>query len=139
MNRGVSGQSACSVAEETIAALDRLFPEKLGQAPDNDTEQVPESEDDRTWHPLPAKTDGYIQDVNHAALLRLAQHSKAAVRMERGIGEFVVQGTPLASLAREDPPDRETIAALNASYNVSSHRTVDQDPAFARSNDFFII
>jgi uncharacterized membrane protein len=124
-----------SVAEETIAAIDRLFPAKLGHAPDNDLDQAPQSLaeqslDQRIWHPMPAKTDGYIQDVDTAALLRLARDKKAVVRMERGVGEFIVQDTALAALALENPPDRETIAALNASYSISSHRTVDQDPAF---------
>jgi len=119
-----------SVAEETIAVIDRLFPAKLGHAHEDDMDQVPQSLNERTWHPMPAKTDGYIQSVDSAALMRLAQDKKAVLRMERGIGEFVVEDTLLASLALEDPPDQETIAALNASYSVSSHRTVDQDPAF---------
>ena len=50
--------------------------------------------------------------------------------MEHGIGEFVVQHTELASLALEDPPDQETIAALQATFSISSHRTVEQDAAF---------
>jgi uncharacterized membrane protein len=74
--------------------------------------------------------NGYIQSVDNDALLRLARDRKTIVRMERGIGEFVVRNTALASLALDEPPDRETIAALNASYSISSHRTVDQDPAF---------
>jgi uncharacterized membrane protein len=52
------------------------------------------------------------------------------VRMEHGIGEFVVQNTPLASLALEDPPDQETIAALQAIFSISRYRTVEQDAAF---------
>ena len=50
--------------------------------------------------------------------------------MEHGIGEFVVQNTTLASLALEDPPDQETIAALQATFSISRHRTVEQDAAF---------
>jgi len=50
--------------------------------------------------------------------------------MERGIGDFVVQKTALASLALEEAPDKETIAAINEAYSISIHRTVDQDPAF---------
>jgi uncharacterized membrane protein len=50
--------------------------------------------------------------------------------MEHGIGDYVVEATGLASLALEDPLDQETIAALNSSYNISNHRTVEQDPAF---------
>src|SRR5664279_4181698 len=55
-----------SVAEETIAAIDRLFPEKLGQGPSED-------DDDQTlsplsawnWRAVPASQSGYIQNVNN--------------------------------------------------------------------------
>jgi uncharacterized membrane protein len=79
---------------------------------------------------VPEKMDGYIQNVDNDGPLRLARDRKTIVRMECGIGEFVVQDTVLASLALEEPPDQETIAALNASYSISSYRTVDQDPDF---------
>ncbi len=119
-----------SVAEETIAAIDRLFPDKLEHASEHDGDQVLASPETSTWQPIPANTDGYIQDVNNAALLRLARDQKAVVRMERGVGEFVVRDTALASLAGADPPDQDTIAALHAAYSISNRRTVEQDPAF---------
>ena len=120
-----------SVAQETIAAIDRLFPERLGQAPDNDdddqTTRLPNGWD---WRGIPAKESGYIQSVNNAGLLKLAQDKKIVVRMEHGIGTFVVQNTTLVSLALEDPPDQETIAALQEMFSISRHRTVEQDAAF---------
>jgi uncharacterized membrane protein len=121
-----------AVAEETMAAVDRLFPEKLGRESDEDEDQdqVLQSLKQRNWRAVPATKDGYIQNVDNDGLLRLARDGKTIVRMECGIGEFVVQNTALASLALEEPPDQETIAALNASYSISSHRTVDQDLAF---------
>jgi uncharacterized membrane protein len=73
---------------------------------------------------------GYIQSVNNAAILRLARDRKTIVRMEHGIGEFVVQNTMLASIELKDPPDQETIAAVQAAFSISRHRTVDQDAAF---------
>jgi hypothetical protein len=39
---------------------------------------------------------GHLQAADNAALLGLAREHKTVVRMEHGIGEFVVQGTPLA-------------------------------------------
>jgi uncharacterized membrane protein len=120
-----------SVAQETIAAIDRLFPEKLGQGPDENEDpraQCPLAE--RNWIAAPAKKGGYIQSVNNAAILRLAQDNKTIVRMEHGIGEFVVQGTKLASLAPEDSPDEPTIDALQSAFSISNHRTVEQDAAF---------
>lgn len=122
-----------SVAGETITVIDRLFPAKVGQPPDEDLDQIPQSPDERTWHPIPAKKYGYIQDVDGAALLRLSQDYKAVVRMECGIGDFVVKGAVLASLALEDLPDPSMNATLNASYTISRHRTVDNDPAFGIS------
>ena len=123
-----------SVAQETIAAIDRLFPEKPGPGPDKaegkENEQVLPPLDERTWYAVSAEVSGYVQSVNSDALLDLARDRKTIVRMEHGIGAFVVQNAVLVSLALTYPPDEETTAALNASYTISRHRTVEQDPAF---------
>ena len=120
-----------SVADETMVAVDRLFPEKLGQGPvDDDEDQALLPLPERTWQAVPAQGNGYIQSVDNAALLRLAREHKTIVRMERGIGEFVVHDTTLASLALESPPEEEIIAALQAAYSIDRHRTVEQDSAF---------
>ncbi|MEN6488614.1 MAG: DUF2254 domain-containing protein [Smithella sp.] len=120
-----------SVAEETIAAIDRLFPEKLGQGPGEDDDvQTLSSLSEWNWRAVPASQSGYIQNVNNSALLRLAQDRNIIVLMEHGIGDFVVRNTTLVSLALEDPPDQETNAALQAAFSISSYRTVEQDAAF---------
>ncbi len=120
-----------SVAEETIAAVDRLFPVNLGQEPgDDDDEQPLRPPSERKWRAVMAGESGYIQSVNNAALVRLARDRNTIVWMDHGIGEFVVQNTTLASLALEEPPDQATIDALQATFSISRHRTVDQDAAF---------
>ena len=81
------------------------------------------------WCAAPAEESGYIQSVDSEALLSLARDKKTILRMEHGIGDFVVQNTALASLALEEAPDKETVAAVNAAYSISIHRTVAQDPA----------
>jgi uncharacterized membrane protein len=121
-----------SIAQDTIASIERLFPERLGHEPDEDEdrEQVLGSPAQFTWYAVSAKASGYIQSVDNEALLRLARDRKTVVRMERGIGALVVQNTALASLALAEPPDQETIAALNGAYSIGRYRTVEQDPAF---------
>jgi len=121
-----------SIAEDTITSIKRLFPERLGHEPDEDKDQdqVLQSLDERSWHPVPAENNGYIQSVNNEALLSLARSKKTVVRMEYGIGAFVVQNTALVSLALDEPPDQETIATLNNAYSIGRHRTVEQGPAF---------
>ncbi len=120
-----------SVARETNASIDRLLPKELDQSPDKDEGRNPlESLDQRTWYPVPAGESGYIESVDNAALMNLAQDSRTIVRMEHGIGAFVVQDTALVSLALTYPPDQKMIDALNAAYSIGRHRTVEQDPAF---------
>jgi uncharacterized membrane protein len=123
-----------SVAQETNASIDRLFPEKREPGPDEaegkENERLLPSLDERTWYAVPAAVSGYIESVDNDAILRLARGERTIVRMEYGIGEFVVQDTALVSLALTYPPDQETIAALNGAYSIGRHRTVDQDTAF---------
>ena len=120
-----------SVAEETMQANDRLFPGKLGHGPpENDGEQSPPALSERNWQAVPARRNGYIQSVDNGALLRLAREHQTIVRMERGIGDFAVRHTPLVSLALEDPPTEEMIAALQSAYKIERHRTLEQDSAF---------
>jgi len=121
-----------SVAQETNASIDRLLPKQLeqGQNENEGRHQLLGSLDKRDWYPVPAAQSGYIQSVNNDVLLSLARDSRTIVRMEHGIGAFVVQNTVLISIALTYPPEQKTIDALNGAYSIGRHRTVEQDPAF---------
>lgn len=120
-----------SVADETIDAVDRHFPETPGQVPvDDDEEPARLPLPEQTWQAVPAHRNGYVQSVDYAALLRLAREHRTIARMEHGVGEFVVRDTPLAALALEAPPDQEMVAAIQAAYRIDRHRTVEQDSGF---------
>ncbi len=121
-----------SVAQDTIRTIDRLFPDKRGQGPGENDEgqQALRPLAELNWRTVPARENGYIQSVDNGMLLRLARDHETVLRMERGIGEFVVQNAALASLALEDPPDDETIAALQAAFSIGRHRMEEQDAAF---------
>ncbi len=120
-----------SVAAETVLAVDRLFPERLGQEPvDGDEDPSADPLPERRWRAVTAPRSGYIQEVDNRALLRLAREQRTVVRMERGIGEFVVDGTTLASLALEAAPEEEIAESVQAAYSINRHRTVEQDSAF---------
>ena len=119
------------VAEETISAVDRLFPGSLGQVVDNEDEEQPvRPPSEWTWQPVKASESGYIQSVDNDELVHLARDKHTIVWMDHGIGDFVVENTTLASLALAVPPDQATIDALQATFRISRHRTVDQDVAF---------
>ncbi|HSN79962.1 MAG TPA: DUF2254 domain-containing protein [Rhodoferax sp.] len=120
-----------AVADETMAAVDRIFPSALGQASAEDgPDPVPAQVAQLDWQPVPCVRNGYVQSVDGDALMRLARQHKTIVRMEHGIGAFMVQGTPLVRVALDAAPDEALVAALQAAYSISRHRTLDQDCAF---------
>lgn len=119
--------SIASVAAETLQAVDRLFPEKLdetGARPGEvDQDVAPVSP---IWTAIPARKTGYVQGIDTEALFHLAGERGMVVRMDRGVGEFVIETCPLASVSGR-PPDEERSRRLNAAYVVGRHRTVHQD------------
>ncbi len=120
-----------SVAKETISVIDKLFPQQLGQEPGEDVDAPPQqTSSEREWHPITVTESGYIQSVDYEALLQVAREQATIVRMEHAIGEFAVEETALVSVALAGPPNRATIADLQAAFSIYSYRTVEQDAAF---------
>jgi uncharacterized membrane protein len=119
-----------TAARETITAVDHLFPTGLGDDADDDDHSGLAALGERPWSVVPAQKTGYIEGIDGDALLALARDLGTVLRMERGIGEFVVDGTPLLSVARTDPLDQKQATGLNAAYFISRQRTLHQDAAF---------
>lgn len=120
-----------SVTEETLDAVDRLFPKKMGRESKDDEDAPPlPPMPGRSWKSVTANRNGYLQSVDIETLLRVARKHKTIVRMEIDIGGFALENTPLASLALQNPLNEEIIAAIRAAYNIDRFRTVKQDCAF---------
>ena len=119
-------------AGETTEAVDRLFPQELGVGLTGAAEVPAGLPAESAWESVAAQATGYIQGLDGDVLLRWARDHGAVVRMERGIGEFVVEGAPLVSVAVAAPggAGKEAVAELSAAYVIGQHRTVDQDAAF---------
>lgn len=118
-----------AVARETIAVVDRLFPEELGDG-DADDAGSPPALEERDWSVVAAREMGYIESVDGEGLLAIAKEHGLLVRMERGIGEFVSEGCPLVAVASAQRPDPDLVARLNGVFVVSRHRTMHQDVGF---------
>ena len=123
------------IAVETRGAIDRLFPQSLG-AGDDDGDGDDVSADDRfDWQPVPARRSGYIVGIDTDRLIAFARGRGAVLRMDLGVGEFAIEGQPLASLsgARRRGTDADADAdadALADIYTVAGERTIDQDAEY---------
>lgn len=121
-----------SAAKETHQAVDRLFPAGVGEAAPERAGNIPGAGlAAQIWITIPAQKSGYIQGIDVDALLELACEQRTVVRMEKGVGEFVIEASPLVSVVRRcKRPSEETIRKLNAIYTIDRHRTVYQDAAY---------
>jgi len=124
-----ASQILARVSRETIASLDRLFPEEIGADPVEAGAAAVVLPPDDAWRPVPARRSGYLQHVDTDDLLRFARDRDAVVRLECDIGTFCIEGTTLVSVAGM-PPSEEDGALLNGMFTQAAYRTVDQDAAF---------
>lgn len=115
-----------SITRETLGVIARLFP----TADDGQERLAPAPEPPPAWAPLPAQKTGYIQGMDSQALLKLAQQHGLTVRLEKAIGDFVIEGAALASIAAAAPIEQALIGKLCAAWSIDRQRTLHQDVAF---------
>jgi uncharacterized membrane protein len=113
------------IAGETERVLDELCPEPLdGSLTEGALDPIPRGV------PVLATRSGYIRSVDESRLLAVARAADVALRVDRAIGQFVMEGTPLFEAS---PPDRATggwqAAALRA-FDIGPARTMEQDVEF---------
>ena len=112
------------VLRDTIATIDRECP------PAAPTE-YPAVEPPRDgWRPVSALATGYITHFDLHGLLQWRSASHGFLRMERGVGDYVVEGTPLVSVVSTGTITEDDRRTLNAFYEIGPNRTIDQDPVF---------
>jgi len=135
----VSIQASTIIAEvydETIHVVDELFPHRMGEnAPEEELENLEKFSLGANWQTVRSTQTGYIQNIDIEDLLKFTRQREIIVKMEHGVGEFVIAGEPLASVTgaarnADLKIDQETTEKLNGIYSIDNFRTVDQDVAF---------
>lgn len=119
-----AGSILARVSRETVDAVDRLFPDDVGAGGG-----APPTGEPRDWVAIPSAGTGYLQSVDAEGMLSLAERHGTVIRMERGIGDFVVRDTTIASVAGPGTGD-DLAAAVNGVYTLSAYRSVYQDAEF---------
>lgn len=112
------------------AAIDRLFPTRLGEAaadaPSQGEAQLPDGFD-REARRLAAPRDGYLQLVEADALLALSCENDLLLRLEHRPGDYVVQGNPLVAAWPADRVGDHLERQIVSQFVLSIRRTPVQD------------
>ena len=113
------------IARETDRVLEQVFPRPLGGPPTEDAHDSLQR-----GMPVLATRSGYIRAIDESGMLRAALEANAALRIDRTIGQFVMEGTPLF----EASPANRATAALQAAglraFDIGPARTMVQDVEF---------
>lgn len=117
-----------SLAAETSATIDRLFPETLGH---EEPETATEPPDFGRAQVICAKASGYVQSIDTAALLRLSTEADAIVKVLAPPGRFVTEHDPVLSVLATAALAEDKENALRATFILGIERTPYQDLEFS--------
>lgn len=79
---------------------------------------------------VPSRHSGYIEAVAVEPLLDAAREAKGRVRLERLVGEYVLAGTPLATVWAAPPEQEGLVRAVHGQVTLGRERTMVQDLAY---------
>ena len=117
------------IKSETSEAVVKIFPECLGEGVDEEEFDEPRKiAENVSWYEVKSLLSGYIQYVDTDGLMNFAVENNLFVRMEYGIGDFVVEDTPLISITKKPKDDSDR--KLNSYFNIFRYRTIEQDAGY---------
>lgn len=120
-----------TAAEETIKSVIKLFPEELAEEADPTEEEKMLAEIDfEQWQIIPSPKTGFIQNIDSEGLIHCAEKCGGVIKMERGIGEFVVKNSPLVSFSGTGSIDFTNNNEFKQYFLFSKYRTIENDAAF---------
>ena len=124
-----------NLAIEGCAAVDRLFPEHLGEGPEDDTDNTPAQrlpdDFDRSTRQIAADSGGYVQNIGADVLMRIATERDLVLRIDATPGQFVTTGTCVITAYPRDRVSDETCEDLRGAVVIDRNRTTHQDLEFA--------
>jgi uncharacterized membrane protein len=114
------------VASELEHAIERLYPEPLGESP-SPLRLPPSPPDDAT--PIPSPASGYVQEFDSDMLIRAAVNHDATIWLTARPGDFVIHGERIGCLRAGVDADA-AVQHVRAACVIGVERTSQQDAAF---------
>jgi uncharacterized membrane protein len=115
------------IATETERVIDEVMPDPLPEARGSDDHPLPAFDE---GPPIRATRSGYIRYIDMDRLAEVASSSGLAIRVERRVGQYVVEGAPLVRLSRKKELDAPSVAAVLGAIDLGLTRTMEQDIEF---------
>ncbi len=119
---------AARIFADTAAAIDRLYPEAMGDAAC--APRVVPAREASHWTPVHAARGGYVTAIDAPEVMALAVDCDRLLRLRVEVGDFVTEGAPLACMAGAAAIDDPVAGRLRECIVLGRQRTVEQDAAY---------
>jgi uncharacterized membrane protein len=120
------------LAVEGCAAVDQVFPERLGHGQADEAIGQPLPDDfDTDSRQIAADSDGYVQSIGGDVLMRLAAENDLVLRIAARPGEFITQGACVIAAYPKARVSDEIDEDLRGAVVIGRDRTPYQDLEFA--------
>jgi uncharacterized membrane protein len=123
------------LAAETRAAIDSLYPEKMGRNALTTGQVEPmgaiPTDFDNRVRPIPSPRGGYVQHVDTDALMKLAVEHNLVLRIEARPGRFAWDEQALLSVHPKEEISDEVADQLASAFVLGAERTPEQDLEFS--------
>jgi uncharacterized membrane protein len=119
-----------TINELSQHAKDVVAGHPTGPATDDDTVEAVRRRCISEGCVIRATTSGYVQKLNHAHLVHVADRCAAIVCLAFRPGDFMLEGEPLAFVVPAERV-RELGATVHNAVKIGQHRTLEQDVEFA--------
>jgi len=120
------------VSGDLDKALDRLFPEKIGEGKANNSREVGEipANFDSEASPIKATGEGYLQAIDDDELMKTTRQYNLLVRLKTRPGKFIIKGSELAMVFPEKGVNQSLNQQINDAFILGKERTEYQDVEF---------
>lgn len=113
-------------------AIDRLFPEKIGQGAsrsEQPAEEIP-ADFDSNIYDVKAKKNGYLQAIDNEELMKFACKHDLLLHLNYRPGKFIVKGSELMRIYPRERLARKLVKKLDDAFILGKERTEQQDVEF---------
>jgi uncharacterized membrane protein len=119
-------------SQELDRAIDRLFPEKIGQGTSQWTRSIEEipADFDANIYEVKTQSNGYLQAIDDDRLMKLACQHDLILRLNYRPGHFAIEGSELMRVYPRQLLRRKLIKKLDDAFILGKERTERQDVEF---------
>lgn len=119
-----------NVSEELHKAIQRLFPEKIGHAFENQVDNEIPFNFEQESYAVRANSTGYLQFIDDEELMKLAQKHNLLLRIEYPPGKYIIQGCNLVMVFPGERLNKKLAKKINNAFILGAERTEQQDIEF---------